>query len=69
MTLDGTTPPPAPSDVLLSRVILGLVLVALSCVAAISACALTGAAVPDALPISLGSSVTGLAGVLAGRRS
>lgn len=69
MTLDDTTPPPAPSDVLLSRVILSLAAIAVLSVVSITLCALSGVDVPDALPITLGSSVTGLAGVLAGRRT
>lgn len=63
------SPPPTPTDVLLGRVILGLVVIAVLVVVSIAVLAYVERAIPDALVVTLGSAVTGLAGVLAGRRS
>lgn len=60
---------PTPTDRLLGRVILGLIVIAVLDVLAITVLAWEERSIPDALVVTLGSAVTGLAGVLAGRRS
>lgn len=69
MTLDDTTPPPAPTDVLLGRVIIALGVIGCLCVVGVIVLGLYDKPVPDALAVALGGSVTGLAGVLVGRRA
>lgn len=67
--LENTTPPPAPTDVLLSRVLFWLGIVAVIVVLAIGVLSFYDKSVPDALPVALGSAVTGLASLLVGRRT
>lgn len=63
-----TVPAPTPSDILLGRVILVLGLIAIVALGGIIFLSHEAANVPDALNVALGSAVTGLAAVLAGRR-
>lgn len=66
--LDGTEPPATPSDVLLGRVLVILGLVTILDLVAIAVLSFYEKGVPDALVGTLGAGVTGLAGLLAGRR-
>jgi len=66
--LNTTTPPATPSDILLGRVLLWLGLIGLVTVLAIAVLAYFDRAIPDALPVALGATITGLASLLAGRR-
>jgi hypothetical protein len=66
--LNSTTPPASPSDVLLGRVLIVLGIVAVLDLAGIIYLASREVSIPDALVATLGAAVTGLAGLLAGRR-
>lgn len=62
-------PPPSPSDVLLGRVILVLGLLGVVALVGTVLLAWRGQSVPDVLNVVLGGVVTGLAGLLAGRKA
>lgn len=64
---DSTIPPPTPTDILLGRVILGLMVVAVLDIVGIVFLAYAEKSIPDALVATLGAAVTGLAGLLVGR--
>lgn len=66
--LDDTQPPATPSDILLGRVLVVLGVVAVLDLLGIIYLASVEVSVPDALVATLGAAVTGLAGLLAGRR-
>lgn len=62
-------PPPTASDVLLGRVIVALGLLGAIALLGTILLAWDGKSVPDVLNVVLGGTVTGLAGVLAGRKA
>lgn len=62
-------PPPTPSDILLGRVIVALGLLGLVALLGTIVLAYVDKPVPDVLNVVLGGTVTGLAGVLAGRKA
>lgn len=66
--MDATEPPATPSDVLLGRVLIVLGVVAVLDLLGIIYLASVEVGIPDALVGTLGAAVTGLAGLLAGRR-
>lgn len=63
------TPPASPTEVLLGRVLVILGLVAVLDLVGIVLLSFYDKSTPDALVVTLGSAVTGLAGLLAGRRT
>lgn len=63
------TPVPTTTDLLLGRVLTGLIIVAVLDLVGIIGLAYVERSIPDALVATLGASVTGLAGLLVGRRT
>lgn len=66
--LNSTEPPATPSDILLGRVLVVLGVIGVLDLLGIVYLAAVEVPVPDALVATLGAAVTGLAGLLAGRR-
>ena len=66
--IGNTEPPPTPSDVLLSRVIIGLIALGVLAVVGIIVLAYVDKTAPDALDVALGAVVGALGSVLVGRR-